>query len=115
MAEVVDPVSTARKKYGRFSLCMHAVWSSGATYLHTADGITVDEKTGIKNYPLKLQPIPRLPWEDPHADHLMTQEVIEGRWLGGIELLFLSIFVKVGNKTYKKQIYCKSGICHLYF
>eukprot|EP00731_Ephydatia_muelleri_P017582 Em0010g680a len=54
MAEVVDPVSTARKKY--------------------ADGITVDEKTGIKNYPLKLQPIPRLPWEDPHADHLMTQE-----------------------------------------
>ena len=54
MAEVVDRVSTARKKY--------------------ADAITVDERTGLKNYPLKLQSIPRLPWEDPQADHLMTQE-----------------------------------------
>ena len=64
------------------------MWSSGAIFLRTADAITVDERTGLKNYPLKLQSIPRLPWEDPQADHLMTQEVIGGRWLRGMELVF---------------------------
>ena len=81
MAEVDhDPVSAARKKYGRCTLSLlgtAGTFNLSSHSLHPADAITVDEKTGLKNYPFQLKPVPRLPWEDPHADHLMTQEVCE--------------------------------------
>ncbi len=35
----------------------------------------LDELTGLNHYPFKLVPVPRLHWEDPTADHLMTHEV----------------------------------------
>ena len=37
--------------------------------------VHVDEETGMKRYPFELQTVPRLHWEDPTADHLMTHEV----------------------------------------
>lgn len=37
--------------------------------------VHVDEETGMKRYPFELQAVPRLHWEDPTADHLMTHEV----------------------------------------
>ena len=43
--------------------------------------VRVDEETGMKRYPFFLDPVPRLHWEDPTADHLMTHEVgQEGSW-----------------------------------
>ena len=38
----------------------------------------IDESTGLKVYPFKFQSIPRLHWEDPEADHLMTHDVGPG-------------------------------------
>lgn len=37
--------------------------------------MVVDEHTGLKRYPVPLEPVRRLHWEDPAADHLMTHEV----------------------------------------
>ena len=37
--------------------------------------VHVDEETGMKRYPFELRTVPRLHWEDPTADHLMTHEV----------------------------------------
>ncbi len=46
--------------------------------------VCVDELTGLKHYPFKLSPVPRLNWEDPAADHLMTHEVSAlGGWGSG--------------------------------
>jgi len=37
--------------------------------------VYLDEETGMKKYPFDLEQVPRLHWEDPTADHLMTHEV----------------------------------------
>ena len=37
--------------------------------------VHVNEETGMKHYPFELESVPRLHWEDPTADHLMTHEV----------------------------------------
>ena len=44
--------------------------------------VRVDEETGMKRYPFELQTVPRLHWEDPTADHLMTHEVSNQSLLG---------------------------------
>ena len=44
------------------------------THSHTIE-VFIDEATGLKHYPFELKPIPRVHWEDPMADHLMTHEV----------------------------------------
>ena len=31
----------------------------------------------LKDLPFQLKPVPRLHWEDPTADHLMTHEVVK--------------------------------------
>lgn len=41
----------------------------------TLTEVILDERTGLKHYPFELKPIPRVHWEDPTADHLMTHEV----------------------------------------
>ena len=35
----------------------------------------MDEETGLKQFPFIIKSVPRLHWEDPSADHLMTHEV----------------------------------------
>ena len=48
-------------------------------YNHTSlcsyTAFTVNDETGLKQFPFQLKPVPRLHWEDPTADHLMTHEV----------------------------------------
>ena len=39
--------------------------------------VLFDEQTGMKHYPFTLEKVPRLHWEDPAADHLMTHEVCD--------------------------------------
>ena len=50
------------------------------SYCPTVSEVLLDEKTGLKQYPFPLEPIPRLHWDDPTADHLMTHEV-SSAWL----------------------------------
>ena len=40
-------------------------------------GISFNIGTGLKDFPFQLKPVPRLHWEDPTADHLMTHEVLK--------------------------------------
>ena len=45
------------------------------SYSFVYSEVQVDEETGMKRYPFELRTVPRLHWEDPTADHLMTHEV----------------------------------------
>lgn len=45
------------------------------TSLCSCTAFTVNDETGLKQFPFQLKPVPRLHWEDPTADHLMTHEV----------------------------------------
>ncbi|XP_064387370.1 hypoxia-inducible factor 1-alpha inhibitor-like [Halichondria panicea] len=80
--------------------------------------VVFDEATGLKHYPFPLEQVPRLHWDDPTADHLMTHEmpvVLTGTELVEPALRWTLPYLEDNIGSSKHTVYISKTKKFLYF